>query len=121
MTRSDGDQGQADPALDDALSSHPLLAQVCAAGGDGPVLIVADNDAIGRRAPAWARLLAAAGWLHRVRFWEGRADDAVIARLAAEARAFGARVVVAAGAPATRAAARDVAAATGLPCVIDGP
>jgi hypothetical protein len=111
MTRTEGDQPRPDV----------LVAGVGAVGGAGPVFVVADNDAIGSRAPDWARHLAAAGWLHRVRFWEGPADEPAIARLAAEARAFGAGAIVASGGPPTRGVARKVAAAIGVPCVVDGP
>jgi glycerol dehydrogenase-like iron-containing ADH family enzyme len=109
------------PTDDDHPQPDPLVAAVRAAGGGGPVFVVADNDAIGARAPDWARLLAAAGWLHRVRFWEGHATERAITGLAAEARAFGARAVVASGAPATCGVAREVATAIGAPCVVDGP
>lgn len=106
------------PSDDDHSRTDPFVAAVRAAGGDGPVLVVADNDAIGSHAPDWARQVAAAGWRHRVRFWEGPADETAIARLAAEARAFGARAIVASGGTATRVVARHVAAAIGVPCVV---
>jgi hypothetical protein len=54
-----------------------------------------------------------------VRFWEGEADAAAIAALAAEARGFGTTVILAAGAADTLAAARDLAAVIGIPYVID--
>lgn len=108
------------PTDGDLPPSATVALAVAAAGGAGPVFVVADNDAIGSRAPGWARDLAAAGWQHRVRFWEGPADEPAITRLAAEARAFGARAILASGGPATRGVARDVAAALRVPCVVDG-
>ncbi|HBB74401.1 MAG TPA: hypothetical protein DC048_08120 [Planctomycetaceae bacterium] len=96
-----------------------LDARLRAAGGAGPVLVLADNAAIAAAAPHWAQRLRAAGRPHRVRFWEGEADTTAIAALAAEARGFGATVILAAGAADTLAVARDLAAAIGTPCVID--
>ena len=96
-----------------------LDSRLRGAGGTGPVLVLADNAAIAAAAPHWARCLRAAGRPHRVRFWEGEADTAAIAALAAEARGFGATVILAAGAADTLTAARDLAAAIGTPCVID--
>lgn len=101
-------------------SDEDLLdARLRAAGGAGPVLVLADNAAIAAAAPRWARRLEAAGRPHRVRFWEGPADTVAIAALAAEARGFGATVLLAAGATDTLAAARAVAATVDAPCVID--
>lgn len=104
---------------DSLPDDESLVARLRGAGVVGSVFVIADNAAIGRRAPHWARLLADAGWSHRVRFWEGRADAAAIAALADEAGRFGGQAIVAAGAGATLAVAHDVALAAGIPCIVD--
>jgi glycerol dehydrogenase-like iron-containing ADH family enzyme len=104
---------------DSLPDDESLVARLRGAGVVDTVFVIADNDAIGRRAPHWARLMAGIGWSHRVRFWEGRADAASVAALADEAGRFGGQVIVAAGAGATLAVARDVALAAGIPCVVD--
>ncbi|MGB8853007.1 MAG: hypothetical protein WCC69_05515 [Pirellulales bacterium] len=91
-----------------------------AAGHQPPVLIVADNTAIADHAPDWARSFAALGWQHRVRLSDGPADEIEAEAIAAEARHLGARVIVAAGGTATRAAARTASARTGTPCLVLG-
>lgn len=79
-------------------------------GLGGPVLVVADDDAIAAHAPAWAASFAAAGILHRV----------VVAGVDIVAAAAGldARVIVAAGTAPARAAAKAAAVALGLPIVV---
>lgn len=89
-----------------------------AAGHQPPVLVVADNTAIARHAPDWARSFAALGWQHRVRLSDGPADEFEADAIAAEARHLGARAIVAAGGTATQAAARAAAARTGTPCLV---
>lgn len=89
--RRDG-TGRGTTVMHDAWneSDEDLLdARLRAAGGAGPVLVLADNAAIAAAAPRWARRLEAAGRPHRVRFWEGPADTVAIAALAAEARLRG--------------------------------
>jgi len=105
-----GDCGTPSPDLADRLRSAGIAARV---------FVLADSDAIAGRAPAWAGCLAEAGLVHRVRFWEGPADEEAIVALAAEATRFEARGVVAAGGPATRTVAGAVAAAASLPCIDD--
>lgn len=95
------------------------LAQALqAAGHQPPVLIVADNASIARRASDWARAFAAVGWPHRVRLSDGPADDVEAGAIAAEAKHLGARTLVAAGDEPTTAAARAAAARTGTPCLV---
>lgn len=101
-----------------------LLDALARAGHRGPALVIADNAAIARSAPAWARAFAAHGWRHRVRLCEetssALADVAAEARsLAREAESQGSGVIVAVGGVATRAAARRAAAEAGLP-VLEG-
>lgn len=100
-----------------------LVDAVSAAACDGPVLVIADNAAIARSGPAWARVFAARGWGHRVRLSEGSDGDAAALEaearaLAAEARSLRATVIVGSGGEAPRAAARAAAALTGLPVVM---
>lgn len=105
-----------------------LAAAVAATGGDGPVLVIADHETIGRLGPRWSRLFAAAGRPYRVRLGgggaailaedaTGRADPRDIAEARAEADALGAVLIVGAGAAAVVEAARRVAAERGLPFV----
>jgi len=91
----------------------PLLR---AAGLAGPVLVVADGEAISRLAPAWAEAFAAAGWLHRV-LAAGTAATGEVAAIAAEAESLRAAALVAAGDAAVRATVEQAAAACRLPCV----
>jgi glycerol dehydrogenase-like iron-containing ADH family enzyme len=85
---------------------------------NGPLLIVADNAAIARRAMRWAEQFAAAGRLYRVRL-AGALGDRDLEGVVAEARSLAAAAVLAAGGPATRALAAAAAAALGLPLVQD--
>jgi len=87
-----------------------IAAALAARGLGGPVLVVADDDAIAEHAPAWAASFAAAGLVHRV----------VVAGvdIPAAAADFAARVIVAAGAADARAAAEAAAAGLGLPIVV---
>jgi glycerol dehydrogenase-like iron-containing ADH family enzyme len=101
----------------DGDSARGLVDRLQRANLVGPVLVVADNDAIACGAIAWAADFAAAGWLHRVRFWEGAATPAAIAKIAAEAAQMRAAVIVAVGASDTVAAARAVAEAACLPSI----
>ena len=106
--------------MDDVLTTPAaaLAAALHAAGHRPPVLIVADNTAIARHAPDWARSFAALEWQHRVRLSDGPADDIEADALAAEARHLGARAVVAVGGAATRTAARAAAARAGTPYLV---
>jgi glycerol dehydrogenase-like iron-containing ADH family enzyme len=98
-----------------SAAEDPAAALV-AAGLEGPVLVVADDDSIGRLAPAWAASFAAVGWVHRV--VAGRdADPAEVESLAAEARSLKAATVIGTGGASVRAAARAAAAAVGRPVV----
>ena len=106
--------------VDDVITTPAaaLADAVRTAGCQPPVLVVADNDAIARHAPDWARSFATLGWQHRVRLSDGPADDIEANAVAAEARHLGARTLVAAGCNATQAAARAAAARTGAPCLV---
>jgi hypothetical protein len=87
----------------------------------GPVLVLADAEAIGRLAPAWAAAFAAAGLEYRVRLVSGAAGEREIVALAGELRRQGARSCAVAGAAGAVATARAVAAGAGVPCVdLDG-
>lgn len=92
-----------------ADSTDGIAAALSARGLAGPVLVVADDDAIAARAPAWADAFAAAGITHRV----------VVTGVDATAAAAGldARVVVAAGSAEANAAAEAVARALGIPAI----
>jgi hypothetical protein len=95
-----------------------LAAALQAAGHQPPVLIVADNAAIARHAPDWARSFAALDWQHRVRLSDGPADAIEAEAIAAEAARLAARTLVAAGGAATQSAARAAAARTETPCLV---
>lgn len=99
-----------DAAPDGVGPCRGLAAILVARGPAGPVLVVADDDAIAAHAPAWAASFAAAGILHRV----------VVTGVDITAAATGldARVIVAVGAAPARAAAKAAAAALGLPIVV---
>lgn len=86
-------------------------------GQPGPVLVIADNRAIARRAPAWAADFVALGRVHRVRLVDRAASD--LDALVAEAVSLRATAILAAGGAATRAAARAVAASLGLPLTVE--
>jgi hypothetical protein len=96
------------------------------AGGDvivalgglaGPVLVVADNEAIARRAPAWAAGFSACGRPHRVRLvgqMAGDVDDLVV-----EATNLAATAILAAGGKEAMQAGRAVAARLSLPLLLE--
>lgn len=89
-------------------------------GHPGPVLVIADNAAIARRALAWAAGFVAAGRVHRVRL-VGRATSDVEG-LVAEAVGLNATAVLAAGGETARQAGQAVATRLGLPLAIEsGP
>lgn len=82
----------------------------------GPLLVIADNDAIARLAPRWAEAFAAAGLHYRVRL-AGSLGDLELEAILAEARSLAAGAILAAGRPATRTLAAAVADRLGLPLV----
>jgi glycerol dehydrogenase-like iron-containing ADH family enzyme len=84
----------------------------------GPLLVIADNEAIARLAPGWAERFAAAGLGYRVRL-AGSLGDRELEAVVAEARSLPARAILAAGSPATRALAAAAAARLGLPMIRD--
>jgi len=94
-----------------------LVTRLRADGRVGPVLIVADADAISGSAPAWAAAFHAAGWVHRVLAAARRADDDEVTGIAAEAESLGAATVVGVGGAAVVAAVEVAAARRGLPCL----
>jgi glycerol dehydrogenase-like iron-containing ADH family enzyme len=74
------------------------LARVLAAAGrEPPVLVIADQDVVGRLARAWLESFDEVGWLYRVRSFGGVATEQEIAALAAEARSLGAKTIAAIG------------------------
>lgn len=89
-----------------ALGGHP-----------GPVLVIADNAAIARRARAWAAACATRGRLHRVRLVGGAASD--FDGIIAEAMGLKATAILAAGGETARRAGQAVAARLGLPLAIE--
>ena len=101
--------GEGDPA---PATGIPALG-----GRPGPVLVIADNRAIARRAPAWAADFVAFGRVHRVRLVDRAASD--LDALVAEAVSLRATAILAAGGAATRAAALAVAARLGLPLAVE--
>ena len=97
-------------------------AGIAAVGGHpGPVLVIADNLAIARRARAWAQDFVAFGRVHRVRLVGNACRD--LDDIVAEAVGLRATAILAAGGAAARDAARAVAARLGLPltCEADAP
>lgn len=96
-------------------SKHPKTPLL--AGQPGPVLVLADNEAIARRAPAWAAEFLAAGRPHRVRLVGRVASD--IDALVIEAVNLAATAILAAGGPGSRHAACAVATRLGLPLAIE--
>jgi hypothetical protein len=84
----------------------------------GPVLVLADAEAIRRLAPVWAEAFAAAGLQYRVRLVRGGAGRREIDTLAGELDRQGARSCAAAGAAGAVATARAVATCGGVPCVV---
>lgn len=113
-----GAAGAAGPAAD------ALVECVRGAGFEGPVLLVARCDDVGRDAPAWAAACAGAGLVHRVRVASG-IDPAPtrdeIDDIAAEAGNLGAAVVIVVAGVA-EAGAADLAArihaAAGRPAAV---
>ncbi len=95
-----------------APSPDVLVEGVLEAGFDGPTLLVAPCDEVGRDAPAWAAAFFRAGLPHRVRVASaitpalapGEIDD-----IASEAASLGAALVVVVAGSAGDAAARDLA------------
>lgn len=84
----------------------------------GPVLVVADADAIGRLAPGWACAFAAAGLRYRVRLVSGAGGQSVIDAVAEEVDRQAARSCAAAGDEVAVALARAVAARARVPCIV---
>jgi len=96
-----------------------LAASVAATAPAGPVLVVADNDAIGRCGPTWARAFAAVGRSHRVRLCDaGLADRQEVTAVLREAASLGAVVIVGAGVGGVVEVARRAAAEAHLPFVV---
>lgn len=77
----------------------------------GPVLVVADNDAIARSAPRWARRFQDANRRYRVRLARPSTIDAI----QAEAKALGAIAIIWAGGSDTRVIAHATASRLGCP------
>lgn len=84
----------------------------------GPVLVLADAEAIGRLAPGWAVAFAAAGLRYRVRLVRGDAPPCEIDAVVAEVRRQAARSCAVAGDAAAVATARAVAARAAVPCIV---
>lgn len=84
------------------------------AGVSGPVLVLADNQAISAAAPNWAAAFAAAGTTHRVRLVE-RASEREVAAVLAEAEHLGAATILAVGSKSPLAVGQAVAGRLGLP------
>jgi len=100
------------------LAAVSLAALVVAAAPAGPVLVVADNDAIGQSGPAWANVFADVGRPHRVRLCDaGLADPQEVAVVLEEAASLRAVVIVGAGDSGVVEIARRVAAEARLPFV----
>lgn len=93
----------------DERSGRGLARALAAAGHGPPVLVIADQDTVARLAPAWLESFDGAGWLYRVRSFGGRATNAEIAALAAEARSLDAKTIVAIGDATLQAAAKATA------------
>jgi hypothetical protein len=77
----------------------------------GPILVVADNDAIAHGGPRWAKLFQAAKRPYRVRLAGPSTVDAV----AAEATSLGAVAIIWAGNSDTRLLAEATASRLALP------
>jgi phosphoribosylcarboxyaminoimidazole (NCAIR) mutase len=84
----------------------------------GPVLLLADADAIGRLAPGWAETFATMGLRYRVRLVSGAGGDREIDTVAGEFARQAAGSCVAAGDAAAVALARAVAARAGVPVFV---
>lgn len=82
------------------------------------VLVVADNEAIGRHAVRWADAFARASSVHRVRL-VAAGDPRAIEAVVTEATSLGATALLAAGGAAARAVAAAAAARLVLPLVRD--
>jgi hypothetical protein len=76
----------------------------------GPILVVADNDAIAEGGLRWARRFQAAQRLYRVRLAGPSTVDAVVA----EARSFNAVAIITAGTPETHARGKCAATRLGI-------
>ena len=101
-----------------AIGRDPERQGAASRGGPaGPVLIVADNEAIARLAPRWAARFAAIGRVHRVRLLS-LGSPAEIAAVVAEARSLPATVILAAGDTLLRERAARVAGLAGLPLMV---
>ena len=98
----------------DADAARPALP----GGLIGPVLVLADAEAIGRLAPNWAKIFAAAQLRYRVRLVSGAEGGREVDALAGELSRHGAHSCAAAGAPGAVATAREVAARAGVPCIV---
>ena len=98
-------------------ATRRLGAEMIAVGLEGPTLLVAGTTAVARLAPTWAASLGEAGIAHRVLHFGGESSRAEIASIVAEARAWQARSIVAAGGGKVIDAARSAAAALRLPFV----
>lgn len=101
--------------LHDLADAHGVPAL---GGHPGPVLVIADHQAIARRALAWAAALAALGRRHRVRLVGPATGD--VDGLVAEAVASNATTILAAGGERSLQAGRAVAARLGLSLTIEG-
>lgn len=103
-------------ASSDDRHGRGLAGVLAAAGREPPVLIIADQDTVGRLAPAWLESFDEMGWLYRVRSFGGMATEQEVAALAAEARSLGAKSIAAIGAStllmAATAAAKTVESLT---------
>jgi len=95
-----------------------LAESVAAVAPIGPVLVVADNDAIGRCGPIWAHEFAAVGRPHRVRLCDpDLADPRAVVVVLEEAVSLRAVVIVGAGDGGVVEVARRGAAEGRLPFV----
>ena len=101
-----------------AIDRDPQQPGAASSGGPaGPVLIVADNEAIARLAPRWAARFAAVGRMYRVRLLS-HGSPAELAAVAAEARSLPAAGILAAGDALLRERAARVAGLAGLPLMV---
>lgn len=82
----------------------------------GPLLVVADNDAIAEGGLRWAHRFQAANRPYRVRLGGPSTVDAIVA----EARSLGAVAIVWAGESDTLALADNVATRLGIPLSCEG-
>jgi glycerol dehydrogenase-like iron-containing ADH family enzyme len=84
-------------ASPDDRRGRGLARVLAAAGREPPVLVIADQDVVGRLARVWLESFDEVGWLYRVRSFGGMATEQEIAALAAEARSLGAKSIAAIG------------------------